>query len=148
MNRNLKAATTINCCQHLTRILACSILSLTYVSARAQRDQRNACLRRLDGEPFRMKGNPKALAEAEGERWHWPIGLDEIVRSNRKDVLLCEGAPDGLAALHLAIESGKKQVGVAVLLGEGANISPDARRLFVGRRVRICADATESGMLA
>jgi hypothetical protein len=112
-------------------------------------DKRNAgCSRRVDNEPFRIgQAHVKAVAVSRGEQWHWPIGLDDIAGRDAREIILCEGAPDGLAAFAFAeIEARTPHTGVAVMLGTGATIPAEALPMFSGRRVRIAADANPTGM--
>jgi len=71
-------------------------------------DTRNGCLRRLDGQPFRINGeHVKALAEKRGDAWHSLIGLDDVFTNDRREILLVtEGSKDALAALHFADAEG------------------------------------------
>src|SRR5207245_4075577 len=65
-------------------------------------DTRNGCWRRLDGQPFEIKGQRvKAEAETKGESWHRLIGFDDVLANDRREILLTvEGSKDALAALH------------------------------------------------
>ncbi len=111
-------------------------------------DSRNASLRRLDGEPFRINGqSAKAEAETRGESWHRLIGLDDVVANDRRDILLTpEGSKDALAALHLADAEGSLPcVGVVAALGAGVKLLPDDVEKFRGRHVRIFGDADATG---
>src|SRR4029453_9276811 len=67
-------------------------------------DSRNGSFRRVDGEPFCINGGAvKAVAETRGESWHRLIGLDDVLASDRRDILVIpEGSKDSLAALHFA----------------------------------------------
>jgi hypothetical protein len=67
-------------------------------------DAANGCLRRIDGEPFKIRGErAKAEAETSGKSWHRLIGLDDVVANDRRDILLTpEGSKDAMAAFHLA----------------------------------------------
>ncbi len=45
-------------------------------------DARNGCLRRLDGQPFKINGKRvKAEAVTGGESWHRLIGLDDVLEN-------------------------------------------------------------------
>ena len=71
-----------------------------------------------------------------GSRAGWPVGAAEACQRLR--VVLVEGGPDLLAALHLAIAAGVlPDVGVCAMLGAGCRILPDALTLFQGKRVRL-----------
>jgi hypothetical protein len=111
-------------------------------------DTRNGCLRRLDGQPFRINGERvKALAEKRGDAWHSLIGLDDVFTNNRREILLVtEGSKDALAALHFADTEGRlSDVGVAAALGAGVNIRTEDIEKISGRRVRIFGDADTAG---
>ena len=111
-------------------------------------DKRNACFRRLDGEPFHINGERvKAEAETRGDAWHRLIGLDEIVKNDRREVLLVtEGSKDALAALHFADAEGTlTSVGVIAALGSGITLCPEDVEKFRGRHVRIFGDTDAAG---
>ena len=111
-------------------------------------DTRNGCLRRLDGQPFRINGeHVKALAEKRGDAWHSLIGLDDVFTNDRREILLVtEGSKDALAALHFADAEGSlSDVGVAAALGAGVNLRTEDIEKISGRRVRIFGDADTAG---
>lgn len=111
-------------------------------------DDRNGCFRRLDCEPFIIgKTIVKAASECSGEAWHRLIGLDDIVRNDRRDVLLIgEGSKDALAALHFAnAEASLQTVGLAVALGVGLRLLPEDINRLQGRRIRIIGDDDAEG---
>jgi hypothetical protein len=114
-------------------------------------DARNGCLRRLDGQPFKINGEcVKAKAETRGESWHRLIGLDDVVANDRREILLIiEGSKDALAALHFAdVEGRLSQIGIVVALGAGVKLLSDDVEEFRGRRVRIFGDADVAGQHA
>ena len=114
-------------------------------------DTRNGCLRRLDGQPFRINGeHVKALAEKRGDAWHSLIGLDDVFTNDRREILLVtEGSKDALAALHFADAEGSlSDVGVAAALGAGVNLRREDIEKISGRRVRIFGDADTTGQEA
>ena len=111
-------------------------------------DMRNGCLRRLNGQPFKIKGQRvKAEAETKGDSWHRLIGLDDVLANDRREVLMpIEGSKDALAALHFAdAEARLSQIGVVAALGAGIKPLPDDVEKFRGRRVRIFGDADPAG---
>jgi hypothetical protein len=111
-------------------------------------DTRNGCLRRLDGQPFKINRQcVKAEAETKGESWHRLIGLDDVVENDRREILMTpEGSKDALAALHFAdVEGRLSQIGIVVALGAGVKPLSDDVETFRGRRVRIFGDADTVG---
>jgi 5S rRNA maturation endonuclease (ribonuclease M5) len=111
-------------------------------------DARNGCLRRLDGHPFKINGERvKAKAETRGESWHRLIGLDDVVASDRREILLIvEGSKDALTTLHFAdVEDRLSSIGVVAALGAGVKLLADDVEKFRGRRVRIFGDADATG---
>lgn len=104
-----------------------------------------AQFRRLDGELFQPRG--KGDKEAKGfKSWtvgtaKWPIGASEI--GNRIGVIFVEGGADMLAAYHFLHHYKRlHDVAVVCMLG-GSHIAEAALPYFVGKRVRIIADADE-----
>ena len=52
-------------------------------------DAVNGCLRRIDGQPFKIHGEcVKAVDETKGQAWHRLIGLDDVVANDRRQILL------------------------------------------------------------
>lgn len=109
-------------------------------------DGRLAQARRLDGCPWAEIGGQKAytLPGSEGGL----LGL-QFLQGNRLPVLLTEGGPDFLAALHLCAEheftpGWQNRVPLA-FLGASHRFRPEHLRLLQGRHVRILAHADEAG---
>ena len=129
---------------------------LSFVKRRNSRcwrfgDSRNGSFRRIDGEPFRIRGEcVKAEAEAKGESWHQLIGLDDVVANDRGEILLIpEGSKDALAALHLAdAEDRLMDVGVVAALGSAVKLIPGDVEKLRGRRIRIFPDVDAAGQNA
>lgn len=99
--------------------------------------QRNACARRMDGR-FWFEGTANACKSVilPGSQAKWPIGISEA-RPYPK-ILLCEGAPDLLAAFHFIALSGRHTEFAPVAMLSGSYpIHTDALRKFKGKRVRI-----------
>lgn len=99
-------------------------------------------MRRLDGQPYPRKDDGPAIKALTcgGSRAGWPVGVRSAVAFPR--VVLCEGGPDVLAALHLARVAGVlAEVGVVGLLGASCRIVADALPLFRGKRVRLLPHA-------
>ena len=111
-------------------------------------DSRNGSFRRMDGEPFHINGEcVKAEAETHGNAWHQLIGLDDVVKNDRGEILLIpEGSKDALAALHLAdAENTLPEVGVVAALGSAVKPVPDDIERLRGRRLRIFPDVDAAG---
>lgn len=108
-------------------------------------DQRRrlAEARRLDGALFPAVGTlgERKAHTLKGSKKDWPIGiLPRLAGHERiRKILLVEGGPDYLAAMHIIALGGSDCLPVAVL---GAacgkdGMHPDAEKLFRRRRVRI-----------
>lgn len=114
--------------------------------------------RRVDGKPFpayRTLGERKAHT-IKGSQKSWPMGLGSEHLLPDDNILMVEGGPDFLAAIHFrfarrrdSTNSGKGWFPIA-MLGRSNSIHPDALPLFKGRRVRIYphADTDGGGMTA
>ena len=114
-------------------------------------DSRNGSFRRIDGAPFRIKGEcVKAEAETRGNAWHQLIGLDDVFKNDRGEILLTpEGSKDALAALHFAAAEDKLlEMGVVAALGSAVKPTPDDIEKFRGRRIRIFPDVDPAGQNA
>ncbi len=105
----------------------------------------NAQARRLDGSPW---ASIKAKAQTlPGSRAAWPVGAPEA--QGRPVVLLCEGAPDLLAAHHFIAAHGRAEDTAAVgMLGAAHGIPDDTLPLLAGKRIRIMAHADPAGIRA
>lgn len=106
--------------------------------------------RRLDGRPFPAEGHALAERKAHtlpGSRKSWPVGVAALRRiPSVRAILLVEGGPDYLAALHFAAEFDEWNVMPVAMLGRGATrIDPEAVELLRGRRVRIYAHRDADG---
>jgi hypothetical protein len=129
---------------------------LSFVKHRSSRcwrfgDSRNGSFRRMDGAPFRIKGEcVKAEAETHGDAWHQLIGLDDVVENDRGQILLIpEGSKDALAALHFAAAEDKLlEMGVVAALGSAVKPTPDDIEKLRGRRIRIFPDVDNAGQNA
>lgn len=126
---------------------------LSFETFRGQRawrfaDDRNGCLRRLDGRPWDGRKPAKALQTRDGTP-NWPVGLLETALRDRREMLLCEGAPDALTAYYFAnLEGTLRAIGVAAMMGAKHVLAREALEMFRGRFVRIIAHADESGQEA
>ncbi len=106
--------------------------------------------RRVDGLPFPAEGAALPRRKAHtlpGSRKSWPVGAAVLRRiPNFRTLLLVEGGPDYLAALHFAAALGRWDVLPLALLGRGGHkIDPQAIALMRGRRVRIYPHADADG---
>lgn len=109
--------------------------------------------RRVDGHPFPECG-PLGRRKAHtlrGSRKSWPLGAAVLRRLPQfRTLLLVEGGPDYLAALHFADELERWDVLPVTMLGRstGTRMDPEALELMRGRRVRIYPhlDADGGGM--
>lgn len=98
--------------------------------------------RRLDGMPFPECGTlgRRKAHTMRGSRKSWPQGVAVLRRvPNFRTLLLVEGGPDYLAALHFAHELERWDVLPVAMLGRGTGAKMDeaALELMRGRRVRI-----------
>lgn len=114
-------------------------------------DERRLCAeaRRMDGEPYpEMNSLPKRKAHTlAGSKKDWPVGL--VVRgfelAEFRALLLVEGGPDYLAALHFTMQHHGDCLPIAFLgVGAGKHIRHEALTLMGGRRVRIYPHVEES----
>ncbi len=107
--------------------------------------QRNACARRMDGAAW-LNDSAKSFI-LRGSQAAWPIGIGEA--QNFRNVLLCEGAPDLMAAFHFITAQGREADCAPVgVLSAAYHIAADALPLFTGKRVRIYAHDDETGYRA
>jgi 5S rRNA maturation endonuclease (ribonuclease M5) len=106
--------------------------------------------RRMDGKPYpatETLGTRKAHT-LRGSKKNWPVGILPRVSHHQKieKILVVEGGPDYLAALHLSILGGCDTLAVAFLGARvGRKIDPEALALFAKRRVRILTHGDENG---
>lgn len=77
-------------------------------------DENNGTTRRLDGRKWKR-------ADTKGADWHQLIGLADVVRNDRRHVLLIiEGSKDALAAAEIALRLGVlSETGILCALGSG-----------------------------
>ena len=111
--------------------------------------------RRLDGLPFPAQGSlgERKAHTLRGSRKDWPCGAAVLRRyPHFRTLLLVEGGPDYLAALHLLLRLQRWDTLPVAMLGRstGSLISPQALALMAGRRVLLVphADADGGGLLA
>jgi hypothetical protein len=108
--------------------------------------------RRLDGQPYPALGElqPRKAHTLKGSRKSWPAGVAVLERIPRfrGPILLVEGGPDYLAALHFALEHEAMNVLPIAILGRSAArtaLHPRALALLRGRRVRLYPHADADG---
>jgi hypothetical protein len=105
----------------------------------------NAQARRLDGKPWEHNG--KKAWSLSGSIGTWPIGLREA--ATFPAIALVEGAPDLLAALHLAWSVDREQLIAPVAILGASNVIPDAALpFFVGKHVRLFPHVDTGGQQA
>ena len=104
-------------------------------------DENNGTTRRLDGRKF-------TRADNSGADWHKLIGLADVVRHNRKDVLfVIEGSKDVLAAAELAFRSViLEETGVTCALGSGYRPIASEIEQLCSRRVELIGDQDAAGV--
>ncbi len=129
--------------------LALALRTLTFAIVQGYRcwlltdaENRLAEARRVDGMPFPECGTlgRRKAHTLRGSRKSWPLGAAVLRRIPEfRTLLLVEGGPDYLAALHFAHELERWDVLPVAMLGRGtgAKIDPAALELMRGRRVRI-----------
>jgi hypothetical protein len=109
-------------------------------------DSRQLCIeaRTMSGKPFPAVGKlPERKAHTiAGSKKSWPIGAAVLGRRELQftKVMLVEGGPDLLAAIHFLHERGNYHTLPVALLGREAGkngIHPEALPLFAGKHVRI-----------
>jgi hypothetical protein len=137
--------------------LALSLRTLTFGIVQGFRcwllvDAEERCVeaRRIDGRPFTSCGTlgRRKAHTLRGSRKDWPLGAAVLRRVPQfRTLLLVEGGPDYLAALHFAHELERWDVLPVAMLGRGtgAKIDPTALELMRGRRVRIYPHADADG---
>jgi len=109
--------------------------------------------RRLDGKVFPAVGplGERKAHTIKGSAKAWPAGVAVLATlPSFRAVMIVEGGPDYLAALHFACAAEKWDVLPVAMLGRsaGMRINVDALALLRGRRVRIYphADADAGGV--
>jgi hypothetical protein len=104
--------------------------------------------RRLDGKKYpAVKTALGELAERKahtlrGSRKDWPVGILPAAeyQKSAQTILVVEGGPDYLAALHFALWQRRTGILPVAILGRGQGLKglhPDSLEHFRGRRVRI-----------
>jgi len=106
---------------------------------------RNGCARRSDGAGWH-DGAAKSMI-FRGAAAQWPIGIEEA--QPFKVILLCEGAPDLLAAFHFITLHGRESdCAPVVMLSAAYNIPSQALPMFAGKRVRVFSHDDSTGYRA
>jgi hypothetical protein len=101
---------------------------------------RNDRVRRLDGQP--IKPGVKAICTP-GSEAAWPIGISEA--EDFEAIALTEGEGDFLAAFGFIQAYGADHVAPVCMGGASVAISPEAIKMFSGKRVRIFMQADNAG---
>lgn len=106
---------------------------------------RNGCARRMDGATWGNTGAKSFVFRgADASR---PIGIAEAQPFDV--ILLCEGAPDLLAAFHFIATQGRAaDCAPVAMLSAAYNIPPQSLAMFAGKRVRIFAHSDAMGFSA
>lgn len=106
----------------------------------------NAQVRHLDGSPLfhNAAGNP-VKAQTVSSSWsRWPLGAADI---RHRDVLICEGGPDFLAAVEL-IELFELPVSPVGILGASMPIHEKALPFFRNKVVHVAEHTGDAGAAA
>src|SRR5262249_38448373 len=106
-------------------------------------DGNNGATRKLSWPKFKHADN-------EGDEWHKLIGLEDVVRHDRRDVLIAlEGSKDALAAAEIAHQFGVlAKTGVMCALGSGYRPIRREVEQLRGRWVGLIGDNDEPGIKA
>jgi hypothetical protein len=109
--------------------------------------RRAAQPRRLDGQLWFEKSKVISFPGSQGD---WPCGIHDA--SRRQRIVIVEGGPDALAAMHFALAQGcEDSVGIVALLGAAVRIPDECIPFFGELHVRIFIHddgEKESGMQA
>lgn len=114
-------------------------------------DQSGLCAegRRLNRKPYpalaiagKIKLSERKAHTLRGSRKDWPVGIlpAKEYRQSVEALLLVEGGPDYLAALHFMLRQKRRGVLPVAMLGRGQGLRglhPESLEHFRGRRVRI-----------
>lgn len=95
--------------------------------------------RRLDGTKYPEWGNvgERKAHTIKGSEKSWPVGIELLRRhAELRAVVLVEGGPDYLAALHWIHQFQRRDILPVAMLGK-AEMHPEAVQLMRGHRVRI-----------
>lgn len=102
--------------------------------------------RRMDGGLFPGPDGAQFKSLSLRSEENHPIGLADITEHDRKNVLICEGEPDALAAHFLLWFSGKAATtGVLCVPGAARPLTAPVVAAMKGRRVRIFRQADPVG---
>lgn len=117
--------------------------------------KRIAEIRRMDGQKIVTRENPEGAKgiTLRHSKKDWPVGASLLAhpRAASHGVLLVEGMPDFLAAVHFAWEADRFDLYPVAILGRSnQTLHPAAIALLKGRRIRAYphADADGGGMAA
>jgi hypothetical protein len=104
-------------------------------------DETNGTTRRFSNRKWKRADNL-------GEKWHKLIGLDDVVRNDRKYVLfVIEGSTDALAAAEIANRSAiLPQTGIVCALGSGYRPIRVELKQLCGRWVGVIGDNDAAGI--
>jgi hypothetical protein len=113
--------------------------------------------RRLNRKPYpgvtkeKVQLGERKAHTLRGSRKDWPVGIlpAAAYRKAVEAILVVEGGPDYIAALHFALRQQKKGILPVAVLGRGQGLRglhPDALEHFRGHRVRICPHNDSDGL--
>ncbi len=105
--------------------------------------------RRLDGNKWPAFGRlPERKSHCLGTGKNWPMGTIESERYEK--VVMVEGAPDFLAAIHFLLAEGKELTiaPVAILGASNQKLSPEALGVFQNKVICLYPHVDESGRCA
>lgn len=111
------------------------------------RTKKSAQVRRLDGRMWKHSNGEHKAETIKNSDTSYPIGLSEA--RNMKNLALCEGSSDLLAAFHFAyIHDCNDEIAPLCMLGAHQRIGESYLRAFNNKNVLIFPDADKAGKSA
>lgn len=112
--------------------------------------KRIAEVRRMDGHRIPSSHNAEGVKglTIKGSKKDWPVGASLLAhpRASSHGVLLVEGMPDFLAAVHFATQADRFDLYPVAILGRSVKtLHPAAVALLSGRRIRAYPHADDDG---
>ena len=105
--------------------------------------------RRLDGRHWEAYGRlPERKSHCIGRGKNWPLGVSEAAEFGK--IVVCEGAPDFLAAHHFAVVENKiESIGIICVLGASNHaLALEALAQFKGKLVCLYPHVDDAGRTA